>query len=272
MEFERRLPPSTRLRRQRCFACVLRTERLPAERLPAERLPAENMVGGIASWFSGRAATPAHRIAHPHARCATSTSGHQASATLAAYRAFFLTSAYFQFWGSNDHVTKFIEVVHSVSEAAHVHGSLIDVGAAPYNVVGGDVSHLLVYLKQWGCSAGAVHLVGYEPMPHEYMRLVRAVRQEIAKHTPLPGAAPDEPIASLCTCTCTCTCTHRHMPMPMPMPMPMHMHAAGTAPLRLVRIGPTEHQLLDSSGRPCASLRNHPVRRTGWQKRPGSDS
>ena len=61
-------------------------------------------------------------------------------------------------------------------------------------------------------------------------------------------------------------------PMPMPMPMPMHMHAAGTAPLRLVRIGPTEHQLLDSSGRPCASLRNHPVRRTGWQKRPGADS
>ena len=107
-------------------------------------------MSGIRSWFSTRAAAPAHRIAHPHARCATNTSGLQTSATLAAYRAFFLITAYFNFWGSNDHVAKFIASVHSVSEAVHLRGSLIDVGAAPYNVIGGDVSHFLVYLRQCG--------------------------------------------------------------------------------------------------------------------------
>ena len=171
------------------------------------------------SWFSTRAATPAHRTAHPHARCATNTSGLQTSATLAAYRAFFFTTAYFNFWGSNDHVAKFIESVHSVSEAVHLRGSLIDVGAAPYNVIGGDVSHFLVYLRQWGCSAERGLLMGFEPMQQDYMRLIRAVRQQIAKGTPLPGVAP----------------------------------------LRLVRAGPTEHVILDAAGARCASLRNHPV-------------
>ena len=175
-------------------------------------------MNALASWFR-KPAPPAHRIAHPHARCATNTSGLQTSATLAAYRAFFLTSAYFNFWGSNDHVAKFIEAVHTVSQAAHLHGSLIDVGAAPYNVIGGDVSHFLVYLKHWGCSADRGLVLGFEPMAHDYMRLVRAVRQQIAKHTPLPG----------------------------------------TAPLRLIRVGPTEHIILDAAGRRCASLRNHPV-------------
>ena len=176
-------------------------------------------MSGIRSWFSTRAATPAHRTTHPHARCATNTSGLQTSATLAAYRAFFFTTAYFNFWGSNDHVAKFIESVHSVSEAVHLRGSLIDVGAAPYNVIGGDVSHFLVYLRQWGCSAERGLLMGFEPMQHDYMRLVRAVRQQIAKDAPLPS----------------------------------------TAPLRLVRASPTEHVILDAAGARCASLRNHPV-------------
>ncbi len=137
--------------------------------------------------------------------------GGQTAATRAAYRAFFLTSAYFNFWGSNDHVAKFIEAVHDVAGRIHVQGSLIDVGAAPYNVIGGDVSHLLVYLKHWGCSADHGMVIGFEPMEQDYMRLIKAVRQQI------------------------------------------------TSPLRVVRAGRTEFHILDAAGRPCASLRNHPV-------------
>ena len=176
-------------------------------------------MSGRRSWLGTRAAAPAQRIAQPRARCATSTNDLKSPSTLAAYRAFFLTTAYFNFWGSNGHVTRFIESVHSASEAIHLRGSLIDVGAAPYNVIGGDVSHFLVFLRQWGCSAERGLLVAFEPMQPDYMRLVRAVRQQIAKEAPLPG----------------------------------------TARLRLVRAAATEHVILDAAGARCASLRNHPV-------------
>jgi len=55
---------------------------------------------------------------------------------------------------------------------------LIDVGAAPYNTVGGDISHVLTFLKHWPASSGAT-IFGFEPGTASF----RNLRTSISKAT-----------------------------------------------------------------------------------------
>ena len=77
-------------------------------------------------------------------------SSSQAMATRSAAAAFFLTGRA-NFWGSAFHIEHFINAVRQAADEAPQEESkngtvLIDVGAAPYNTVGGDISHLLLFL------------------------------------------------------------------------------------------------------------------------------
>lgn len=82
--------------------------------------------------------------------------------------------------GSNDHVADFIKAVHKEATGRGINGALVDVGAAPYNTIGGDQSHLLLYLKKWGCHPEHV-VMGFEPMEGDYKRLVTAVKTQMHK-------------------------------------------------------------------------------------------
>lgn len=108
-----------------------------------------------------------------------------------AYAAFFLTGKG-QFWGSAFHVEQFIDAVKEASDKAfrsssvNVNGGsanssvLIDVGAAPYNTVGGDISHVLTFLKNWPATSGAT-IFGFEPGVAPYSRLVEYVSSHARK-------------------------------------------------------------------------------------------
>ena len=74
----------------------------------------------------------------------------------------------------------FVRALHKEATGRGINGALVDVGAAPYNTIGGDQSHLLLYLKKWGCSPDHV-VLGFEPMEKDYMRLVTAVKTQMHK-------------------------------------------------------------------------------------------
>ena len=116
----------------------------------------------------------------PRARCAArydSTSKDDASPALRdAYASFFLTGKG-QFWGSAFHVERFIDAVKEAAvkvSANHNHTLLVDVGAAPYNTLGGDISHTLTFAKHWPSSSGAT-IMAFEPGQHPFNRLVKSV-------------------------------------------------------------------------------------------------
>jgi FkbM family methyltransferase len=105
----------------------------------------------------------------------------QARAVRSAAAAFFLTGRA-QFWGSAFHLENFIETVHDVAETVQHrprNGTvLVDVGAAPYNTKGGDITHVLTYLKHWKASSGAT-ILGFEPGSASFSRLVKYVSDAI---------------------------------------------------------------------------------------------
>lgn len=93
-----------------------------------------------------------------------------AAAHRGAAAAFFLTGRG-QFWGSAFHLEHFITAVRTAADRASPSTNttvvLADVGAAPYNTVGGDISHVLTYLKNWPASSGAVCARRPPSNPHE---------------------------------------------------------------------------------------------------------
>lgn len=121
------------------------------------------------------------------ARCPRTRRAYQraSSAERAAYKAFFLTHTYISFWGANGHLQQLIAAAHEVVPHAP-NATLIDVGAAPYNSVGGDVSHFLEFVRRWGCPGngmagnggnGVKAIMGIEPMPASFQRLRKAVHE-----------------------------------------------------------------------------------------------
>ena len=107
--------------------------------------------------------------------------GPKAAGSRAAHAAFFLTGRA-QFWGSAFHLEFFIDAIKAAADKASstapaekTNGTvLVDVGAAPYNVVGGDISHILTYLKNWPAASGAT-IMGFEPGSAPFSRLVQYV-------------------------------------------------------------------------------------------------
>ena len=105
----------------------------------------------------------------------------------AANAAFFLTGRA-QFWGSAFHLEYFIDAVKTASSLAaeaapeeRNNGTvLVDVGAAPYNVVGGDISHVLTYQKHWKASSGAT-ILAFEPGGAPFGRLVQYVSRAVGE-------------------------------------------------------------------------------------------
>ena len=116
-------------------------------------------------------------------------SGEAAIKSRAAHAAFFLTGRA-QFWGSAFHLEYFIDTVKEAADAAEKDAAakaaepqsngtlLVDVGAAPYNVVGGDISHVLTFLKHWNAGSGAT-IVGFEPGNAPFSRLVDYVTKAV---------------------------------------------------------------------------------------------
>ena len=111
-------------------------------------------------------------VPEPTALSSIALSGAAAIKSRAAHAAFFLTGRA-QFWGSAFHLEYFIDTVKEAADAAEKdvaagcepqsNGTLlVDVGAAPYNVVGGDISHVLTFLKHWNAGSGAT-ILGFEP-------------------------------------------------------------------------------------------------------------
>ena len=80
------------------------------------------------------------------------TSKDASAANRDAYASFFLTGKG-QFWGSGFHVERFIDAVKTAADSAAINQSqalLVDVGAAPYNTQGGDISHVLTFASDEG--------------------------------------------------------------------------------------------------------------------------
>lgn len=103
-----------------------------------------------------------------------------------AYRAFFLTRGYGEFWGSGAHIEGLVRAVHSIAPASALRherefagASFIDAGAGRYNVAGGDISHFMLYLQLWGCPPGGA-LFGFEPMERPFLKLADELRKTLA--------------------------------------------------------------------------------------------
>lgn len=115
-----------------------------------------------------------------------------------AYEAFWNTGSA-NFWGASNHIELFMERLRVRAPAVNLsHPILIDAGAAPYNTIGGDISHVLAYLRLWGCGgAGApakealtmhrpIHqtppdsaalIMAFEPMKAPFDRLLEYVQK-----------------------------------------------------------------------------------------------
>ena len=112
-----------------------------------------------------------------------------------AYRAYWLTTAHHRFWGAAGHIELFLEQLRSAAPAANITSPiLIDVGAAPYNTVGGDISHTWAYYRLWGCGASAEDaserrgaILGFEPMRSPFSRLVQSFKARLPKELSLRG-------------------------------------------------------------------------------------
>ena len=107
-----------------------------------------------------------------------------------AYEAFWNTGSA-TFWGSSNHIELFMERLRArAPELNLTRPILLDAGAAPYNTVGGDISHVLAYFRLWGCGGNrgkgqgrpattrdtAALIMGFEPMQYPFSRLVTSVR------------------------------------------------------------------------------------------------
>ena len=106
--------------------------------------------------------------------------------------AFFLTGRA-TFWGSAYHVEHFITAVRTAANKAPPapNGTvLVDVGAAPYNIVGGDISHVLTLLKLWDAKSGAT-IMGFEPGSHPFSRLVAYVSKSLGAGDPTLVSKPN---------------------------------------------------------------------------------
>lgn len=101
-----------------------------------------------------------------------------------AFASFFLTGKG-QFWGSAFHVERLIDAVKAAASrttTGHNNTLLVDVGAAPYNTMGGDISHVLTLAKHWPASTGAT-IMGFEPGVSPFSRLVEYVEKQIGTKT-----------------------------------------------------------------------------------------
>ena len=154
-----------------------------------DRIVGIDMPAAVSSWLAGASsvlgshANAGTMCASPH--LSSLELGARAGSMRAASAAYFLTGRA-QFWGSAFHLEFFIDAVKAAadkaSQAATPAGGatkpngtvLVDVGAAPYNVVGGDISHILTYLKNWPASSGAT-IMGFEPGAAPFHRLVQYV-------------------------------------------------------------------------------------------------
>ena len=100
----------------------------------------------------------------------------------AAYAAFFLTQRA-RFWGSGFHVESFIaSVCESISESSSSASTvLVDVGAGPYGDAGGDMSHVLTFLRACNDVSEELTVLAYEPGVEPFKRLKRQVLAEMGE-------------------------------------------------------------------------------------------
>ena len=138
----------------------------------------------------GQAATS---LCQPPVLSSVDLGAERAASVKATAAAFFLTGRA-TFWGSAYHVEHFITAVRAAADASPKapNGTvLVDVGAAPYNTVGGDISHVLTLMNLWGSSSGAT-IIGFEPGLAPFSRLVAYVSKALGRGAPAlrekPGA------------------------------------------------------------------------------------
>jgi len=91
-----------------------------------------------------------------------------------AHAAYFLTNGRSKFWGAGFHVEKLINALREAElslgrRRAAAPPVLVDVGAAPYNTIGGDISHVLTMASLWNESSAMI--LGFEPGVHPFSRL-----------------------------------------------------------------------------------------------------
>ena len=105
----------------------------------------------------------------PPPRCASALHDFEVKSAevKSANRAYFFTRGYSQFWGAGSHNEGLMRVVHSLVPKLRGQ-SVVDVGAGKYATVGGDISHLALYLQLWGCPSAGGLLFGFEPMPRPF--------------------------------------------------------------------------------------------------------
>ena len=133
--------------------------------------------------FMGASATKAAAVkAECPASASSSSKGMAGAAIRDAYASFFLTGKG-QFWGSAFHVERFIDAVKAAAQSTGAPSNqtlLVDVGAAPYNTMGGDISHVLTFAKHWPASSGA-SIMAFEPGVFPFRRLVEYVEKQVQR-------------------------------------------------------------------------------------------
>ena len=98
------------------------------------------------------------------------------------------------FWGSGFHVERFIDAVSSAAHLASIPGNkslLVDAGAAPYNTIGGDISHVLTFAKHWPARSGST-IMGFEPGAASFSRLASYVEEAVHASAELIRPAESE--------------------------------------------------------------------------------
>ena len=71
-------------------------------------------------------------------------------------------------------------VAHKTSTVpTHKIVSLLLRSAGRYNTMGGDISHFMLYQQLWGCPSNGA-LLGFEPIPRQWRKLVDEVTKTLA--------------------------------------------------------------------------------------------
>jgi hypothetical protein len=109
----------------------------------------------------------------PFARCPASIAEYEKHPREVrdAYRAFFFTEGFSQFWGANSHNEGLVRALHQLVPRL-VGQSVIDAGAGRYNTIGGDISHFILFNELWGsCPGRGGVILGFEPVPRQHKKL-----------------------------------------------------------------------------------------------------
>ena len=101
-----------------------------------------------------------------------------------AHTAYFLTNGRSKFWGAGFHVEKMINALRDAElslgrRRAAAPPVLVDVGAAPYNTIGGDISHVLTMASLWNESSATI--LGFEPGVHPFSRLKNFIGKAVGR-------------------------------------------------------------------------------------------